>query len=227
MGSIIDQRGHAEQSKVVNVILFYKYAALSSDEQVLSIYKDAHYKLTSGLDLCGRILLGLSNDAEGINGTLSGNKANVLAFVVAMLGYERYAEKRCSEEEMEAMTPARTTFVTAFWEQADQFARAASLEKPPCMDSPEDFKWSTVTIRNYDNERLFPDLNIKIVSEIISTGGVLSAIKVEDTSHGYLTPEQFHREVQSLEESSSTEFQNTSMNNTILIDCRNQKVSRL
>lgn len=68
-----------------------------------------------------------------------------------------------------------------------------------------DFKVST------SEESPFPDLMVKVVSEIISTGGVFSSIPVEETGKGLLTPEQWHQELLSKDQ------------NTVMIDVRNHK----
>ena len=120
------------------------------------------------------------------------------------------------------------------------------------MDNLEEFKRSvhntlspdlvssTSTLQNdkTDEGELFPDLYIKMVPEIIGTGGVLSAVNIDETSKGYLTPEEWHKEMQQLnndndevtgnksdekDESnrSNTSNGNISSSNTILVDCRN------
>ena len=78
------------------------------------------------------------------------------------------------------------------------------------MVSSEDFKWS----KTAKTGPLFPDLNIKLVNELIGTGGVLSSISLEETAKGYLTPQQWREELASLDGSSK---------DTVLIDCRNTK----
>ena len=82
------------------------------------------------------------------------------------------------------------------------------------METPTDFKWSSV---DSTNEGLFPDLQIKLVKEIIGTGGVLSSISIDDTSKGYLTPKEWHEEMEKLKS------QDDATNDTVLIDCRNHK----
>ena len=192
------------QAQTYSVILFYKYAPLSDDEAKMTLLRDALEELCSKLNLTGRILLGMSTDAEGINGTLAGRKADVVACTLALL------KKRESIEN-----EAHRSILETFWQQSEEFARIASVP-PLYLDTPEDFKWSTVQ----SAEPLFPDLNIKLVKEIISTGGKLSSVKLEDTRKGYLTPEEWHEEMQKLSESSKKDGAN---NDTILIDCRNHK----
>lgn len=186
-----------------SVILFYKYAPLSDDETKMSILRDALEELCSKLNLTGRILLGMSTDAEGINGTLAGRKEDVVACTLALL-----------RETAGIANEAHKSILEIFWQKSEEFARMASVP-PLYLDTPEDFKWSTVQ----SAESLFPDLNIKLVKEIISTGGKLSSVKLEDTRKGYLTPEEWHEEMKRLNESSK----DGESNDTILIDCRNHK----
>lgn len=75
------------------------------------------------------------------------------------------------------------------------------------FESPKDFKWSTAK----RSDPLFPDLNIKLVSELIGTGGTLLDIPLEETARGYLTPHQWHDRLQQKD------------SDTLLIDCRNTK----
>jgi UPF0176 protein len=79
------------------------------------------------------------------------------------------------------------------------------------MNSPEDFKWS----RSQGSDPLFPDLNIKLVKELIGTGGVMSSIPLEETAKGYLTPKEWHSELSKISAGEDKD--------TILIDCRNTK----
>ena len=83
MASASDQP--SPQTQTYSVILFYKYAPLSDDETKMSILRDALEELCSKLNLTGRILLGMSTDAEGINGTLAGRKEDVVACTLALL----------------------------------------------------------------------------------------------------------------------------------------------
>jgi UPF0176 protein len=78
------------------------------------------------------------------------------------------------------------------------------------MSTPADFKWSSATT---NDESLFPDLNIKLVNELIGTGGAMAGIPIDETAQGYLTPTAWHEELLSAQTASDT----------ILIDCRNTK----
>ncbi len=215
-----------------HVILFYKYASLSSDPAIMAIYQKAMHDLCSTLNLKGRVLIGMSDDAEGINGTLAGaDKKDVLAYTFAMLGKEW-----CTQNDTDGLIEgqdengnSRSIAVHKFWKEAEHFFSAA---KAPVLTlaSPSDFKWSSVntnTSKSKDSETkdddgLFPDLQIKLVKEIIGTGGALSSISIKDTSKGYLTPQEWHEEMIKLKEDSAS-TSNSDSKDTVLIDCRNHK----
>ena len=166
-------------------------------------YRTALARLCSVLRLKGRILVGCSDKAEGINGTLAGMLNGVRMFTYALLGKD-YLE---SQNHIIIDLDEQATFIlNTFWGDCKAFADKAGVPVLT-MRSPDDFKWSKCK-----EQTLFPDLNIKLVKEVIGTGGVFSSIEVEDTSQGYLTPEQWHEELQVMDSKE-----------TILIDCRNTK----
>ena len=213
-----------------HVILFYKYAPLCSDPKIMAMYQKAMYDLCVTLNLKGRVLVGMSDDAEGINGTLSGDdKGNVMAYTYAMLGKDWCLNSKNDTadiivaEDQNNEKNLRSAAIHKFWKEAEVFFKAA---KAPVltMSSPLDFKWSSVetsgddSSTTKDDEGLFPDLQIKLVKEIIGTGGVLSSISISDTSKGYLTPQEWHEEMKRLKDAPSSEA-----NDTVLIDCRNHK----
>jgi predicted sulfurtransferase len=183
-----------------HVILFYKYHPLSPDPDVTNIYRDHLEQLCSSLALHGRILVG-SSRSEGINGNLAGSYTSVRAFTYALLGDAGNLSKECDEESKHA--------VEKFWAQSKEFFDGIG-EQDLRMSSPDDFKWSCSS----QVEPLFPDLNIKVVPELIGTGGVLSSIPLEETAKGYLTPKEWHDELSGISQTST---------DTILIDCRNTK----
>lgn len=246
-----------------HVILFYKYAPLSSNEEIMTKYQKAMNDLCQTLKLSGRVLVGLSDDAEGINGTLAGDdKNNVLAFCFALLGKEWCSNPENAGDlegvlldQVKVVAPSSSTSsckersdaVHLFWKESEEFAKAANIPVLR-MDSPEDFKWSSVggegaessednnspdedgrdSERKSDQEiQLFPDLQIKLVKEIIGTGGVLSSVTISDTSKGYLTPEEWHEEMKKMKDASGsdqkTKDDNAAEKDTVLIDCRNHK----
>jgi predicted sulfurtransferase/23S rRNA-/tRNA-specific pseudouridylate synthase len=167
---------------------------------VTKIYSDHLEQFCSSLKLSGRILVG-SSRSEGINGNLAGSYTNLRAFTCALLGDADNLSKECDAESKNA--------VEKFWAQTKEFFDGIG-EQDLRMSSPDDFKWSCSS----QVEPLFPDLNIKVVPELIGTGGVLSSIPLEETAKGYLTPMEWHDELSGLSQSST---------DTILIDCRNTK----
>ncbi len=216
-------------------ILFYKYHALTNNQDLLEPYRRATERLCTSLQLTGRILIGLSNDSEGINGTLAGKKEDLDAYVICMLG-DDVTHASVDQQRME--------YILEFRNSSEQFFSKLNLPQL-FLDSTNDFKWSSwsppsssncypgSSIRDGDNY-LFPDLHIKIVSEIVSSGGAFAGISTRDTSIGYLTPREWHAEVQDLIKKSKKkqimgEHANDDDDNndvdveTILIDIRNHK----
>ncbi len=192
---------------MTHCILFYKYIPLSSNKDVMTIYQNATKKLCTSLGLSGRVLIGLSDNAEGLNGTLAGNKEDVLCYTYAMLGKTWCIENNKLPDEGSSLRDVMEDFFT----ECEEFSKLANIPVPT-IDSPEDFKWSS---SDGSDEVLFPDLQIKLVKEIVSTGGVLSSISIAETSKDYLTPDEWHEEMKQLT--------NQPSNDTILIDCRNHK----
>jgi len=186
-------------------ILFYKYTPLSSDKDVMTLYQNAMKKLCTSLNLTGRVLIGMSDNAEGLNGTLAGIKENVLCYTYVMLG-----KKWCIENNKLPHDGPFLNIMMDFFDSCEEFSKVSNVDIPK-VDTPEDFKWSS---SDEGDEELFPDLQIKLVKEIISTGGVLSSISIDETSKDYLTPEEWHYEMQRLGDP---------CNKTVLIDCRNHK----
>jgi predicted sulfurtransferase/23S rRNA-/tRNA-specific pseudouridylate synthase len=223
----------ATLSSTQHVILFYKYHPLSPDPAVTEIYRSALETLCRTLHLQGRILVGAS-ETEGLNGTLAGGvRTHVLAFTYALLGSrEPYLSL------VQQLEDGVQSAVTAFWHQSREYF--AQIRRPELrIDSPEDFKWSlqqsTASENSQDgSSNLFPDLQVKIVSELIGTGGVLSRIPLEETAQGYLTPKEWHQALQqhqphvSQQSTLQSSSNNTNSNkvvidDTIVIDCRNTK----
>eukprot|EP00980_Cylindrotheca_fusiformis_P026036 scaffold15259_cov122-Cylindrotheca_fusiformis.AAC.2 len=183
---------------VYEVVLFYKYHPLSSDRSTTELYRSALECLCRSLELQGRILVGCSEQqSEGINGTLSGASENVRSFVDAMCSYQPQ-----SVESSESKHPA----VRTFWQSCLEFYQKAQCE--PLVMTPSEFKFSRSKERD-----LFPDLNIKLVNELIGTGGVMANISLDEVHQGYLTPSEWHERVSKLEQE----------DDTVLIDCRNTK----
>jgi UPF0176 protein len=116
------------------------------------------------------------------------------------------------EWDKTSVDPVRKRAVEEFRTESRGFFE--SIREPELLfNSPDDFKWST-----YQSlDPLFPDLNVKLVPELIGTGGALSTIPLEETAKGYLTPEEWHTRLCQLNKKTDIE------DDTILIDCRNTK----
>lgn len=187
------------------ILLFYHFHSLSKDREIVEIYRSALENLCQSLQLQGRILVGCSQyQSEGINGTLSGNSSSIDAFVQALIRRPNH-----SIDKSDGM-PETMKILDEFWRECDNFYQKADC-KPLVMD-PSEFKWSTCS-----ESHLFPDLNIKIVKELIGTGGVLAPIPLEDVHQGYLTPSEWHERMTQLQHDKK------SKEDTVLIDCRNTK----
>ena len=201
----------SEQQQQQHVILFYKYHPLSPDAATMEEYRRLLETLCRCLRLQGRILVAYSR-TEGINGTLAGGDyTNVLAFTVALLGRNE-SSKRQADSDL--LRPWQLDAIESFWRHGQAFFDRIG-ESELFMSSPEDFKWSSTTTKDADSPVLFPDLNVKLVPELIGTGGVLSCIPLEETAVGYLSPTEWHADLLAA--------QNTNDDETILIDCRNTK----
>ena len=151
-------------------------------------------------------MIGLSEEGEGVNGTLAGGKDELTVYVDCMLGRD------CGSSTYKSAADSFRAESKAFFE---------SIGKPELMFASEtDFKWSSRSSTEQDaskeQESWFPDLNIKLVKEIISTGGAFSSITTQETSVGYLTPKEWHEEMKKLQ-GGEEEVE------TVLIDVRNHK----
>lgn len=198
----------------------------------MALYQKAMQDLCLTLKLTGRVLIGMSDDAEGINGTLAGDdERNVLAYTYAMLGQEWCANNDDAKDLLLAsddllaardeLMVTRKKAVDQFWNKSKDFAEKAGIPVVT-VDSPSDFKWSFHDADDNGSSGLFPDLQIRLVKEVIGTGGVLSSIAIQDTSKGYLTPEEWHAEMEKIKDEMSSNGDSTPCD-TVLIDCRNHK----
>ena len=211
------------------IILFYKYHPLSDDRTIVELYRQALEKFCVSLGLRGRILVGCSEHrSEGINGTLSGSKANLEIFV------KTFAKGHCKSSSSSANNYCFVDEASnRFRIDCKAFYEAANCH-PIEMDESE-FKWSELKdssssiSKGKKEEELFPDLNIKIVNELIGTGGVLSSIKIDECHKGYLTPQEWHERITELRakkeriHESESKYCDEEEEDTILIDCRNTK----
>ena len=222
-----------ERQKQHHIILFYKYSTIPDAHA----YRDALLRLINGINsLClaedyisGRILVG-SNNHEGINGTIASLNYNaILAFCVALMGRTQKSKTLKNDDEMkrEVVADLFRICIEEFWSVTEEIwsTEGSKSVKEKCnhIFSWEDFKWSShiVGVGDCAKQSLFPDLNIKVVQEIISTGGRLEKAEVtlDDVHEGYLSPEEWH----SAMEKHKFAFGKSNTNDAILIDCRNQK----
>lgn len=145
-----------------HIILFYQYIPLSDDREILQNYERAIQVLCESLKITeGRILIGLSKNSEGINGTIaSRDKSRIEVFTTAMMGEESVQKDNLFDED-------DLEICSRFWRACQNFATIAGNIPVPRIKRPEDFKWST----DFSSEWIFPDLKLSIVKEIVGTGG--------------------------------------------------------
>ncbi|VEU40476.1 unnamed protein product [Pseudo-nitzschia multistriata] len=219
------------------IILFYKYHPLSDNRSIVDMYRGALERFCASLNLKGRILVGCSEHrSEGINGTLSGTRPNLEVFVRAFTETDSDRDNSIGTnnpaEPAHPSKSAQTTALARFQSDCREFYRAAGC--PPLQMKESEFKWSKVDEtkpgEHQEQQQLFPDLNIKIVKELIGTGGVLSSIHIDQLHEGYLTPREWHERIARLnatkresKNGSDNVDQSDNSNDTILIDCRNTK----
>jgi predicted sulfurtransferase/23S rRNA-/tRNA-specific pseudouridylate synthase len=187
-----------------SIILFYKYHPLSPDHAITERYRAALELLCRELGLTGRILVAASLN-EGLNGTLAGSFDSVKAFTVALMMGQNGSPSVVSNDDQSSKL---SNAIDAFQNTSRLFFK--DLGVPELFMKPEEFKWSNSTT----NEPLFPDLNVKLVKELIGTGGLLESIPISETAQGYLSPKDWHEQVRRSQENKG---------DTILIDCRNTK----
>ena len=190
-----------------SVILFYLYAPIvgQSDDKncqtnLLEAFRALQVDLASKLQLRGRLLIG-GGQSEGLNGTFSGCKAHLDIYVAVMSN--TWSNNGCAVESGGLLEA-----VGAYEEGIAHLRKAGLCE---FHIPPSEFKWS----ENKTKADIFPDLNIKVVDEIVGTGGKLAGIPLSATSKGYLTPAEFHRAVEDMHMQEDP--------STVLIDCRNSK----
>ena len=180
-----------------HVILFYCYSPLSLDDEVMSKYREAQLSLAKSLHLTGRLLIG-KGKCEGVNGTFSGGKQELDLYCHALGGKSDTGDARVD------------AFLAEFKLLNELENNTISI---PHFTIPYgEFKWS----ENDTGAHVFPDTYIKVVDEIVSSGGKLGGVGIEETGKGYLTPSQFHAAVQQYNKGSPPD-------DTVLIDCRNDK----
>ena len=217
------------------VVLFYKYHPLSTDRILVEQFRTALCTLCTTLQLTGRILLGYSPQyqSEGWNGTVAGTRTNVQQFMTAFTTTTTTVPKTTTTTDTIAEAA-----VLEFRRACDDFCRLAGCPEHPIRMDASDFKWSTLTT-DETTQQIFPDMQIKIVHELISTGGKLAPIPLSELQQGYLTPQEWQAKLQQLEDteknqnnetqnhdgSTHKDNKNNSCDNedTLVIDCRNTK----
>ena len=166
------------------------------------------------LPLVGRILIA----PEGINGTLSGNRKDVEAYIERMKYYDNISckpnEEGCDNDYIDCDERATTSSST----DNDNDEKDVDLR----IFRDVDYKLS------YDSssKSLFPDLKMSIVKEIVSTSGLVDVHDVPLETGTHLTPEEFHailEESKSLKSSPSQSHQEQHQHTKeiALIDVRN------
>ena len=209
----------------------------------MTVYRELLRTLTSSLSFRGRILLGCSSN-EGVNGTFSGSLLSLSLFA-AVFGIELSLIKpSSSDDDVEALItdalsenavpnlnlaekslPVLLAPCVAFLRALQTFHSSPSTSFPPFLIPCTEFKWSENT--TVPQTEVFPDLYLKLVAEIVGSGGKLSNVTIDQTSEGYLTPQQFHAELTQHKASLSAAAGSPSPSDTILIDCRNDKECKI
>jgi hypothetical protein len=169
-----EQSTAPKQQDEQHVILFYKYHPLSKDRETAECYRSALEHLCQSLELQGRILVGCNeHQSEGINESLSGNLPSLQAFTYVLT---RCRRPETTSNDDDGLQPALfQKAITIFWEDCSKFYQQANCD--PLVMDPSEFKWSRSTCseteQQQQQQQVFPDLNIKLVNELIGTGGVL------------------------------------------------------
>lgn len=213
-----------------HIILFYKYHPLSDDPSVTELYRLALHTLCQSLGLTGRILVGCSSNSEGINGTLAGPRRRVKSFTVALSDLQTQLLGKSDDDGGDAPSatelldqggvddPLDRRAVQEYWTASREFFDR--IGAPVLALEPDEFKWSAASRTRSDDDdasssadlALFPDLNVKLVDELIGSGGAMKGVPIQETSQGYLTPDEWHKAISHLDPKEA-----------VLIDCRNQK----
>ena len=144
---------------------------------------------------------------EGINGTLSGSRADIEDYIERMKNYDDVSRiinhAECDKGEID------------YSEKPTVRYKRAGRDLDMRLFRMVDYKLS------YESspELLFPDLKISIVKEIVSTSGLVDVHDVPLETGKHLTPEEFHK---ILEESKLSRTQSNHQTKEIaLIDVRN------
>mmetsp|Transcript_13339 Transcript_13339/g.32616 ORF Transcript_13339/g.32616 Transcript_13339/m.32616 type:complete len:624 (+) Transcript_13339:3-1874(+) len=185
------------------VLLFYKYFqnvkfvdAVNSVERLSSHQK----QFCTQHNLKGRILIA----TEGVNGTLSGRRADIDAYI-----------KSCEQYQEEVVVVVANDGIDAQnQENRNDASNGNSSKEMKLLFQSVDWKYSDIPKTDqgvYDQEP-FPDLKVSIVKEIVSTGGLISVDDLTETGN-HLTPEEFHETLSKSQEDGNKKI--------VLVDVRN------
>jgi predicted sulfurtransferase len=250
---------NSNSSNSSSIILFYRYHPLSPNREITELYRAALDTLCRSLHLKGRILVACSENegingtlagnfpqVEAFTYALLGRSA-----AAAYYGWNNHDPPETPDTidsttpNSDTITPMTVTtaasntdncnnhnnnnnwqsILNTFWHDCTKFTNLAHLPMLT-MTSPNDFKWSTST---KSPTALFPDLNVKLVQELIGTGGILAPIPLHETSVAYMTPAEWHHALQqhsSLRnsiEDDATHNNDDDDDSIVLVDCRNTK----
>jgi len=151
------------------------------------------------LSLVGRILISI----EGINGTLSGSCKDIETYIELM-------------KEYHCLSMSSPTSDSNYEEKNDR--NRSNDDDDIRIFQNVDWKMS------YDSstKKLFPDLKISIVKEIVSTSGLVDVNDIPLETGNHLTPEEFHEILESSSSSSMVQsHQQIRKKEVVLIDVRN------
>jgi UPF0176 protein len=168
------------------VVLFYRY--FTEQEFDVEQLQSFCHDICAEYGLKGRLLLA----TEGINGTVSAiDRTQLQQFIAAM---EQYEQPVGSGQRPFDPIDWKISFTTA--QQQIATATGEGVDAPSNDIEP------------------FPDLKIRIVSEIISTGGSVSVHDIPTHGGTHLSPQEFH-------EALTQQQHGTTNDDVVLIDVRN------
>jgi predicted sulfurtransferase len=202
-----DSSSSSEEPPPVKVVLFYRYVALSEDEQQL--LSDRTESKCTELDILGRLLVA----HEGINGTFSGSVESIDALVFFL-----------------SLSDTTTTSITTSTNNNADYSWAAFVNKFRLAFSKIDFKFS---ITPASSGALFTNLCVRRVTELVGGSHLAKCSHTsysEDTFGGlegtgrHLTPQEFHTAITNANKNNDNDNDSRSGNHKaapIVLDIRN------